>query len=558
MSYTINLTSGAKLTDVIDGSVDQSATDLTLIGRNISNYGTFLNDNFVYLLENFASPTEPPRPITGQLWYDTSVGVLKVYNNRGFTPTGNTIVSSSQPSSLSAGTLWIDSNNKQLKFYDGVDLLTAGPIYTSSQGSSGFVVTDIIDTFQQNHTIVELRVADVLIGIFSKDTFTPLNAIDGFSGSIAPGFNVAADASLTFNMTVSQALGLVDSNGDLQTTDSFMSKISDTFARGTVSLLNDIPVKLGSGQELQVEVDAVLTQFKSTKVGQNLQFTTRKSNVLYEPALFINSDTSQVGIFTDAPTHTLDVNGDVRIRGDMIVEGATTTINTTNLAVEDFLIELGKVDTPSDTTANNGGISLAGTTAKTFVWKQSNAAWVSSESIDLAPGRVYKIGGSEVLSFNSLGSSVHTASGLVEVGALTRLTAGYLSVDNNIISYSYTGATNGNIVLEPKGTGTVDVSNAKITRVAYPAAGTDAANADYANDVAYSAPLGISLNVGAIAYDSSGFATIATNFLNKIFPATERREGTILRAMCTNTTPETIFIEYVQTGGVWLYSLTIA
>lgn len=558
MSYTINLTSGAKLTDVIDGSVDQSATDLTLIGRNISNYGTFLNDNFVYLLENFASPTEPPRPITGQLWYDTSVGVLKVYNNKGFTPTGNTIVSSSQPSSLSAGTLWIDSNNKQLKFYDGVELVTAGPIYTASQGSSGFVVNDVIDTYQQNHTIVELRVANVLIGIFSKDTFTPLNAIDGFSGSLTPGFNVASDTSLAFNMTVSQALGLIDSNGDLQTTDSFMSKIDDTFARGTVSFLNDVPVKLGSGQELQVEVDAVLTQFKSTKVGQNLQLTTRKSNILYEPALHINSDNSQVGIFTDAPTHTLDVNGDVRIRGDMIVEGATTTINTTNLSVEDFLIELGKVDTPTDSTANNGGISLAGTTAKTFVWKQSNAAWVSSESIDLAPGKVYKIGGSEILSFNSLGTSVHTATGLVEVGNLTRLTAARFSFDNDTISNSYTGAVDGNIVLQPRGAGTVDVSDARISSVQSPMSDYDAANALYTNDVAYSTPLGIALNVGAIAYDSSGFATIAANFLNKIFPASERREGTILRAMCTNATPETIFLEYVQTGGVWLYSLTIA
>ncbi len=555
MSYTINLTSGEKLTDVIDGSVDQSATDLTLIGRNISNYGTFLNDNFVYLLENFASPTEPPRPITGQLWYDTSTGVLKVYNSRGFTPTGNTIVSSTQPTSLSAGTMWIDSSNKQLKFYDGADLITAGPVYTASQGSSGFVITDVIDTFQQNHTIAELRVASVLIGIFSKDEFTPLNAIDGFSGSIVPGFNVASDTALEFNMTVTQALGLVDSNGDVQTTDSFMSKIDDTFARGTVSFLNDIPILLGSGQELQVEVDSLLTQIKSNKVGQNFQITTKLSNVTYEPALFVNTADSQVGIFTDAPTHTLDVNGDIRIRGDMIVEGATTTINTTNLAVEDFLIELGKVETPTDSTANNGGISLAGTTAKTFVWKQANDAWVSSESIDLAPGNVYKIGGSEVLSFNSLGTSVHTASGLVEVGSLTRLTAAYLSFDNSTIEFTYSGATNGDIILVPKGTGSVNVSDAKIINVATPVDGTDAANLTYVNTVAYSTPLGIALNIGATAID--GYTTIAANFLNKIFPPAERQEGTLLRAMCTNDTPETAFIQFVQTAGAWEFDLII-
>jgi hypothetical protein len=66
MSYAINLTNGTKLTDIVDGSINQTATDLTLIGRNSTNYGTFFNDNLVFLLENFANNTEPTRPLTGQ------------------------------------------------------------------------------------------------------------------------------------------------------------------------------------------------------------------------------------------------------------------------------------------------------------------------------------------------------------------------------------------------------------------------------------------------------------------------------------------------------------
>ncbi len=554
MSYTINLTSGAKLTDVIDGSVDQTATDLTLIGRNISNYGTFLNDNFVYLLENFANVTEPPRPITGQLWYDSNANILKVYNGQGFIPTGNTLVSGTQPAGLAAGALWIDSLNKQLKFYDGTDLVTAGPIYTLGQGSSGFVVTDVLDIYERNHTIVELRVSDTLLGIFSKDTFTPLNPVSGFSSEILAGFNLA-DPAFSFDVTVTSALGLVDSNGDVQTTDSFMSKLDDTFASGTVSFLNSIPVKLGAGQEMEVNVDTTLTQFKANKVGQNFQITSRRTLVDYDPSIFVDCLNSRVGIYTDTPTTTLDVNGSVRIVGNLTVEGATTTINTTNLSVEDLLIEIGKVANPTDITANNGGISLAGDTPKTFVWKQSNNAWVSSENIDLRAGASYRVNGNIVLTSNALGTSIATAAGLTSIGHLTSLDVSWLSINNSTITYVNAAAVDGTITLLPKGAGTVDVSSKKITNLATPQADTDAANMLYVNETAALVPLAISINIGTTLL--TDYTTIASNFLNKLYPPLEHGETTVLRAMCTDSTSTTAFIKFVQTGGAWVFDQII-
>ena len=72
MSYTIKFTNGQTLAVIADQSVDQVSTSLTLVGKNINNYGEYLNTNFVGLLENFAGLTEPLSPITGQTWYDTS------------------------------------------------------------------------------------------------------------------------------------------------------------------------------------------------------------------------------------------------------------------------------------------------------------------------------------------------------------------------------------------------------------------------------------------------------------------------------------------------------
>ena len=55
MSYTLLHTDGSILTQIVDGTIDQTATDLTLIGKNSVAYGTFINENFLYLLENFAN-----------------------------------------------------------------------------------------------------------------------------------------------------------------------------------------------------------------------------------------------------------------------------------------------------------------------------------------------------------------------------------------------------------------------------------------------------------------------------------------------------------------------
>ena len=70
MSYRINRTDGELLVDLTDGIIDNTTTNLTLIGKNYQGFGELVNENFVKLLENFASTTQPTNPMTGQLWYD--------------------------------------------------------------------------------------------------------------------------------------------------------------------------------------------------------------------------------------------------------------------------------------------------------------------------------------------------------------------------------------------------------------------------------------------------------------------------------------------------------
>jgi len=120
---------------------------------------------------------------------------------------------------------------------------------------------------------------------------------------------------------------------------------------------------------------------------------------------------------------TLDVTGAatfdaaVTIQGNLTVNGTTTTIDTANLIVEDKNIEIGKVATPTDVTADGGGITLKGTTDKTISWIDATDAWTFSEHVNIASGKEYRIAGTKVLDATSLGSAV-VSSSLTSVGTI--------------------------------------------------------------------------------------------------------------------------------------------
>ena len=80
MSYIINNSRGQIVAVVGDGTINTTATDLSLVGRAVTNYGEYQNENYIYLLENFANGTAPVQPILGQLWYNANTDVISAYS----------------------------------------------------------------------------------------------------------------------------------------------------------------------------------------------------------------------------------------------------------------------------------------------------------------------------------------------------------------------------------------------------------------------------------------------------------------------------------------------
>ena len=398
MSYIINKTNGDVLTEIVDGSIDQLSTDLTLIGKNTSAYGELFNENFIHILENFANTSSPNNPIQGQLWYDTSEGRLKVYDGAGWKVSSGTVVTPTIPT-LTQGDLWIDSTRQQLYFNDGSATLLAGPLYNAQQGVSGFQVIDVVDVNSLNHTIVLMYVAQTLIGIFSKDKFTPVAPIIGWSGSlwsssvrytlgdrviyvvggkplayevysvltsgndtgfvtagiaptdgtywkeifINPGFNAGTSKDVKFHVPATQADSLIASDGTVKTPSSFLSSTDiTTTAIGSIIIQNDVPLKLGPQQNSEIHVDNNLFSIISNTINQDFSIVTQDSTGLVT-SIYIDAQNQYIGLGTTNPTKTLDVTGDVRVTGNLTVEGLTSSINSTNLVIEDKQIELGTV-----------------------------------------------------------------------------------------------------------------------------------------------------------------------------------------------------------------------
>ena len=113
----------------------------------------------------------------------------------------------------------------------------------------------------------------------------------------------------------------------------------------------------------------------------------------------------------------LTVGGELVVQGDFTVNGTQTVLNSTTLSIDDKNVVLGDVASPTDTTADGGGITLKGATDKTLSWIASTDSWTSSEHFELAAGRGVRIDGDEVLSKTSLGSTVVDSS-LTSVGTI--------------------------------------------------------------------------------------------------------------------------------------------
>ena len=323
MSYILNKTDGTLLVTLVDGSIDTTSTDLTLIGRNYKGFGEFINENNIKLLENFSSSGAPNNPLRGQLWYDTADARLKLFNGSDWKVAGGPIVSNQQPNNLVAGDLWIDDAKNRLYFWDGTDLVLVGPSYTAGQGKTGFEADSIIDDGNVERTVLKQFVGGVLAGIHSRVQFRPGNnfEIQGYPTDpddtqtparqiVKVGFNpVDPDGnSYKYHGTATTADALVDGSGTTYDFTKFVATTGNQNMTGSLFVKNSggLAIGVGDSKYHTIKIDGVTTVFENQQGGSDIDFRIRVGNST-NSALYVDSANQYVGFFNSDPSAALDI-----------------------------------------------------------------------------------------------------------------------------------------------------------------------------------------------------------------------------------------------------------
>jgi len=562
MSYQINKTNGDLLTELVDGSIDTSSTDLTLVGRNYKGYGEAFNENFVSLLENFASTSAPNNPLKGQLWFDLTDDRLKIYDGTTFRTAGAPIVSPNQPANQVTGDLWIDNADKKLYMWDGTVWTLVGPTYTSGQGKTVFEAVTMVDTSGTQRIVLVLYIGGVLAGILSRQEFTPASAYVippyAVGRAIKAGFNPVDITTFKYQGTALSSESLINDQGDSFTSNDFIRSNERDGSNNIVdqSMLGSLFVKGENG--LQVGIgDTIYAYFNVPNTGTTSVIQTTQTNFDFAvrvrqgsnniDAITVDTSASSVGIFNNSPSFNLDVTGtghftgDVTIDGNLLVQGDTSYFNVSTLRVEDPNIELGLLNDSTegdDINADRGGITLRSINgSKDIHWIRSTGNWTSNQNFDLSQGKEYRIENTQVLSKTRLGDTVLTANGLTSIGTLNTLSVtGNFTLGGNIINSGAMNITTG---------GDITLDSVKITGLASPTVGADATNKTYVDNEIATIPTNFSLDITGLSNPNlagvgNGPINDVKNILDDISPVTNSNNDAVARVHCISYTSSTV------------------
>lgn len=321
MAYTINKYDGTQLTVVEDGTLDQT-TDIKLVGKNYAGYGEIQNENFVFLLENFAGGNAPPKALNGQIWFDSANSKLKFYDGTKWRTTGGAEVSSSTPAGLSEGDFWWDTNNEQLYAYNGSSFVLVGP-QGVGETVTQFQSASVRDNTGTTRSIIKSVVNDEVIHIISNTSFT----IGTEDASGYPGFDVVRKG-ITLKNTINSTGGVTSTDHYFWGTSSNALKLNGIDASNyvvstpgsptsftTLTEFADVGIAIGNSNDLELKIVDDNKGLITNTQGQQIYIQVQNSSAAQKMPLRILANSILPGYsnFTSyaspSGTETVDIGG---------------------------------------------------------------------------------------------------------------------------------------------------------------------------------------------------------------------------------------------------------
>jgi hypothetical protein len=409
MAYKINNTFGTLLVTLADGTIDTATTDLALIGKGYAGFGEKLNENLVKLLENFNNTTAPNNKIQGQLWFDQTNKHVNVWTGDKWKPAGGPANSTSAPTNAVQGDLWFDTSNTQLYVYNGTAWTLIGPTTVAGSGVTQVVSEVAPDDAGVNQSYLKLVANDAVVGVVSNVAFTP-NATDTTSAAlITAGFSSVAQG-LQLSSTVSSAKfrGTAtdsDSLGGVAAANYLRSDANDS-TNSSFTIANDTGLILGAGSDITMSLSSDNLTIANVTQDKDIIFTVNDGGV------------TTTMMTMDGSTGLLELPtvGDLRVKGNLTVDGTHTTFNTTTLSIEDNIIELNRNISSNAGMPNYSGIKV--NRGETSTATEQDLFWVWDETFADDGTTIYGNAGGAWTAFKSGGGDDElSAATLVDIRA---------------------------------------------------------------------------------------------------------------------------------------------
>jgi hypothetical protein len=359
---------------------------------------------------------------------------------------------------LNAGEMGWESDSNKFKIGDGTNhwadldyFIDANSTVNPSFGTSIVFEGATADSYETTLQVTDptadrtITLPDVTGTVITTGNLSDITNIGVFSSTITMEGSTANDFELTLSAgdpTADRTITFPDATGTVALTSalsSYATLESPTFT-GTVSLPNNTISQammnddsVGTNEIGGLAVTTAKIADLNVTEGKLADGAVTNAKVSASAAIAqskIDGLTTDLGLKAPlaAPAFTGDATAvNLTVSGNLTVNGTTTNINSTNLVVEDKNIVLGDAETPSDTTADGGGITLKGLTDKTFNWVDATDAWTSSEHINLASGKAIYLNGTletdvaQTLANKTLSSAVATTALTLNATAELRL-----------------------------------------------------------------------------------------------------------------------------------------
>lgn len=456
--YTLNFSDPSKSNTItVTGPIKNNYdTSLDLVGPGYVNYGETIAQDFLRLLENFASPNAPINPIEGQLWYDTSNPgrkVLRVNNGAATSarwPSANGIYQQANDPSIEYhqllidGDIWVDTGNTQVKIRYGNTWTLVGPNVSTGDAKTGNEAVNLISNTGETYPVILNWVNGKVVEIISYNTFTPRTVIDGFS-SLVPGVNLTTKVAAKFNGLADRAKTLEISNGVYVQANEVLKNIWPISQRQLLagSLIVESAQGLFVRRPNQTNKEIKIATSTGTNLGlveYSYPSGVLKVGVTDNSYIKFDGQTGKVGINTSVNTGTLTVNGsayfngEISANGNLSITGSATVAGHTSLAGNLTVYGTTEISTASNIIAGNiipvNSATNLGSAARPFesVYVRnigSSTTFVNiygntDTATSLQTSRIFRISGhstSSAVTFN--GSANVTLTTTLTPGAIT-------------------------------------------------------------------------------------------------------------------------------------------